>query len=186
MTEEEFEAQQEDDDERLNYRVIMMIIEAKRPNETAWDTLLTREAFEEMVKFEEFLYNLKLPYTYTDYVGIYNPTEDYDGPDMIGLGEICQKYNLTTEDEDEDLEDDCDPDEPYDCPVKLKEKCFATQRPLDFVYERFNDTYNISRYDNDKELVDKIKTGKGDPYLYDWRIISIDKVFGGTQPKKVD
>lgn len=41
-----------------------------------------------------------------------------------------------------------------------------TPRPLDFVYERFNDTYNISRYDSDKELIDKIKTGKGDPYLY--------------------
>ena len=39
----------------------MFIFEAKQPNETAWDNLLTREAFEEMVKFEEFLYSLKLP-----------------------------------------------------------------------------------------------------------------------------
>ena len=87
---------------------------------------------------------------------------------------------------DEDLEEDCDPDDPYDCPVKLKPKCTTTFRPLDFVYERFNDTYNISRYDDDKELVDKIKTGKGDKYLYDWLIINVEKVFGGRTPDDPD
>jgi hypothetical protein len=61
-----------------------------------------------------------------------------------------------------------------------------TPRPLDFVYERFNDTFNISRYDSDKELIDKIKTGKGDPYLYKYQTIKIDSAFGGTQPVNVD
>ena len=88
---------------------------------------------------------------------------------------------------DEDLEDDCNKDKEYGCPVKLKPKCFSTSRPLDFVYERWNDTYNISRYDNDQELIDKMKTGKGDPYLYkNFRIIFLDTMLGGTTPEEPD
>ena len=184
MTQEEYDKQQEDSDERLSFRVIMMIIEAKQPNESAWDTLLTREIFEELVTFEEYLYGLKLPY----HMDNLNPIskENYAGPEMLGLGDLCKRYNLTTEKMDEDLEEDCNPDKPFDCPVKLKPKCFSTDTPLHFVYERWNDTYNISRYDNDKELVDKIKTGKGDEYIYDWRTLKIDSIFGGTLPAKVD
>ena len=46
MTQEEWDQQQseEDNDERLNFRVLSLIMEAKRPNETAFETLLTREA----------------------------------------------------------------------------------------------------------------------------------------------
>lgn len=106
---------------------------------------------------------------------------------MIGLGDLCELYNVTTEEMDEDLEDDCDEDKEYGCPVKLKPKCFSTPRPLDFVYERWNDTYNISRYDNDQELIDKIQTGKGDPYLYkNFRIIFLDTMLGGTTPEEPD
>ena len=110
-----------------------------------------------------------------------------DNVTMIGLGDLCELYNITTEEMDEDLEEDCDEDKEYGCPVKLKPKCFATSRPLDFVYERWNDTYNISRYDNDEELIDRIKTGKGDPYLYkNFRIIFLDTMFGGTTPEEPD
>ena len=100
----------------------MFIFEAKQPNETAWDNLLTREAFEEMVKFEEFLYSLKLPENALGDALPPNQTE----PRMIGLDDLCQQYNITTEEMDEDLEEDCKKDEPYGCPVKLKEKCFST------------------------------------------------------------
>ena len=75
---------------------------------------------------------------------------------MLGLYDLCQLYNVTTKEMDEDLEEDCNKDKEYGCPVKLKQKCFSTSRPLDFVYERWNDTYNISRYDNDQKLIDKI------------------------------
>ena len=61
ITEEELEQQKKDDDERLKFRVIQFIIEAKRPNATAFDTLLTREAFYEMERFEEVLYSMKMP-----------------------------------------------------------------------------------------------------------------------------
>jgi hypothetical protein len=46
LTQEEWDQQQseKDDDERLNFRVLSLIMEAKRPNDTAFETLLTREA----------------------------------------------------------------------------------------------------------------------------------------------
>ena len=141
----------------------------------------------EMVDFEDFLYSIKLPYNQT--LGTAkkpNDVSNYTGPAELGLYDLCELRNITTEEMDEDLEEDCDQDDPYDCPVKLKPKCTTTFRPLDFVYERFNDTYNISRYDDDKELVDKIKTGKGDEYLYDWLIINVEKVFGGRTPDDPD
>ena len=104
----------------------------------------------------------------------------------LGLADLCELYNITSEEQDEDLEDDCDKNKEYGCPVKVRPKCFTTQRPLDFIYERWNDTYNLTRYDSDKELVDKIQTGKGDPFLYDYLNIYVDSVFGGTTPEKVE
>ena len=46
MTQEEWDKQQseKDDDERLSFRVLSMIMEAKRPNATSFETLLTRES----------------------------------------------------------------------------------------------------------------------------------------------
>ena len=97
-------------------------MEAKRPNDTAFETLLTREAFGEMIKFEEYLYNLTLPENALGEPLPENQTE----PRMLGLADLCELYNVTTEEMDEDLEEDCKPDKPYDCPVKLQPKCFTT------------------------------------------------------------
>ena len=61
--------------------------------------------------------------------------------------------------------------------------------PLDFLYERHNDTYNLSRYDDDKELLDKIQTGKGDEdYIYtdDYRYIPVTNMFAATYPEDID
>ena len=38
-------------------------MEAKRPNDTAFETLLTREALYAQEEMEEFLYNIKKEYT---------------------------------------------------------------------------------------------------------------------------
>ena len=38
-------------------------MEAKRPNDTAFETLLTREALYAQEEMEEFLYNIKMEYT---------------------------------------------------------------------------------------------------------------------------
>ena len=92
ITEEELEQQKKDDDERLKFRVIQFILEAKRPNDTAWDTLLTREAFYAMENFEEVLYNMKMPYNYgcDTETGCLNNMTDYTGPEMIGLADLCK------------------------------------------------------------------------------------------------
>ena len=39
---------------------------------------------------------------------------------MIGLADLCSQYNITTEEMDEDLEEDCNEEKEYGCPVKLK------------------------------------------------------------------
>ena len=46
-----------------------MIMEAKRPNATSFETLLTREALYAQEEMEEFLYNIKMEYTYEDALG---------------------------------------------------------------------------------------------------------------------
>ena len=141
-----------------------------------------------MVEFEKFLFSIKLPSDYYDVV-VNSTTPGIPVGEEFGLADVCELYNITSE-ETEDLIDDikCDKNIPYDCPAQISEKCFHTPSPLDFVYERFNDTYNISRYDDDAELVDKIQTGKGDEeYIYDaYYYINVDFPFSATYPETVD
>ena len=58
---------------------------------------------------------------------------------------------------------------------------------MDFIYEKYNDTYNLSRYYDDGELLEKIQTGKGDDKIYT-RFINLypDIFFGGTIPEEID
>ena len=120
MTEEEWEEQQseEDNDERTKFRVLPLIMEAKRPNDTAFETLLTREAFYAQIEFEEYLYSIKLPSDYLE--------SNATNSTMLGLYDLCEQYNITDEEMDEDLEEDCNKDKEFGCPVKLKPKCFST------------------------------------------------------------
>jgi len=108
----------------------------------------------------------------------YEPVGDY-----IYFEDMCKLYNVTTEEIEEDLFENADEE---DMPVPIEEKviklqpqfkvhyrpqfnvkraefltflfsqCFSSQKPLDFIYERHNDTYNLSRYDDDKDLLKKI------------------------------
>ena len=72
--EQERLAEEEGDtsDERVNFRVLLFIFEAK-PRPGIRQTLLTRELFREMSKFEDFLYSLGL---YEDHTS--RATIDYD------------------------------------------------------------------------------------------------------------
>ena len=125
MTEEEWEEQQseEDNDERTKFRVLPLIMEAKRPNDTAFETLLTREALQAQVEFEEYLYSIKLP---KDYLEQTSNNSEATNSTMLGLYDLCEQYNITDEEMDEDLEEDCNKDKEFGCPVKLKPKCFST------------------------------------------------------------
>jgi hypothetical protein len=56
---------------------------------------------------------------------------------------------------------------------------------MDFIYEKYNNTYNLSRYGSDKDLLDKIRTGKGDERIYTMFInLFVDVIFGGTVPEE--
>ena len=125
MTEEEWEEKQseEENDERNEFRVLPLIMEAKRPNDTAFETLLTREALHAQIEFEEFLYSIKLP---SDYLKRTPNNLNTTNSKMLGLQDLCEQYNLTTEEMDEDLEEDCNKNKEFGCPVKLRPKCFST------------------------------------------------------------
>ena len=48
---------------------------------------------------------------------------------------------------------------------------------------KYNDTYNMTEWKNDDELLDKVKTGKGDEDIYTlFKNIYVDNIFGGTVP----
>ena len=51
----------------------------------------------------------------------------------------------------------------------------------------YNNTYNLSRYEDDKELLDKIQSGKGDEEIYTTFInLYPELMFGGTVPDEID
>lgn len=71
--------------------------------------------------------------------------------------------------------------------MPLYPKCFSTQKPLDFIYEKYNDTYNLSRYDDDQELLEKVQSGKGDEDIYTTFInLYPEIIFGGYLPLELD
>ena len=58
---------------------------------------------------------------------------------------------------------------------------------MDFIYEKYNDTYNLSRYNDDDELLEKIQTGKGDEDIYTQFInLYPDLFLGGTVPEEIE
>ena len=60
-----------------------------------------------------------------------------EGSYLVSFADMCQQFNFTVDDKD-------DKQIGYTPRVILGPKCFSTQRPLDFVYEKYNDTFNIS------------------------------------------
>lgn len=137
-----------------------------------------------MIEFEEALYNV----TVYDDGGFAAEVFEADyggGPDakLISWADVCRQYNLTVD------EDDVDRQIGYTPRKELHPKCFWTQRPLDFVYQKYNDTYNITeeRFKDNKELLELIQTGKGDPEIYStFRSLYVNFFLGGTNPPEVE
>jgi len=88
-----------------------------------------------------------------------NITENEDGTPYVPVGDffyfkdVCKLYNITSEETEEELFKDADED---DKPVEISEKCYSSKRPIDFIYERQDDVYNLTAYEDDVELLDKI------------------------------
>ena len=141
--------------------------------------------FKEMVEYEELLYQVSVCddgyYGPEDLEPIWGCTsDDYRN---ITLEDLCKQSNLTVD--EEDLEEQIG----Y-TPRKIPgPKCLWTQRPLDFVYNKYNDTYNISdeAFADDKELLERIQTGKGDTEIYSGFLnLYVDNFLAGTVPEDVD
>ena len=55
--------------------------------------------------------------------------------------------------------------------------------PLDFVYEKESNKYLLDEvYNTDEKIVDKIRSGKGDPDIYHGNLfLHIDSIFSETE-----
>ena len=64
-----------------------------------------------------------------------------------------------------------------------RELCF-----IDFVYNRKTDTFDLSPYRNDEALLKKIRSGRGDPRIYNklGKNIFMILMAAGTTPERVD
>ena len=91
-----------------------------------------------MIKYEEALYNVTVPDD-ARYPG--DAKEPFpgggEGSKDLTLYDVCQQFNYTVDDDEDDKIG-------YTERVELGPKCFVTQRLLDFVYEKYNDTYNLT------------------------------------------
>ena len=113
---------------------------------------LFRDVFNELVEYEEALYAVRVN-SDAKFPEAASSVQPGGGPDSykIGLYDTCQQFNLTV---DEDADDWIG----YTPRKELKPKCFVTMRLLDFVYEKYNDTYNLTEaaIKDDKELLERI------------------------------
>ena len=59
--------------------------------------------------------------------------------------------------------------------------------PLDFIYDKSENSYQLDKYKTDAELLAKIQTGKGDPTLYEGtNFLFVDNIFAETIPRSVE
>ena len=131
---------------------LVLIIEARQRYDGTPQNLLTREHFAEMIRFEEWLYNLTIP----------SPSGNSTSPDQVTtFYQMCIKSRITSQEDEEEWAELCKTDESY-CVVPAPEKCKTSQKPLDFIYDRKTDSYALEKYRNDYELLSKVRTGKGD------------------------
>ena len=77
------------------------------------------------------------------------------------------------------------------CAAEIAETCYSSPKPIDFIYERRYDKFNIEGYQTDQELLEKIQTGKGDITVLELgarriETIYIDTFFSGTTPESPD
>ena len=142
---------------------------------------MNKESFKEMVKFDEFVMSQKFqapPGNETANIEAGEP------PTMYSFTDLCKPEKPLDQIKLDEWAQKCNSDEVY-CLTPRKPRCYTTPKPLDFVYEVQTDSWNIDRYSNDRELVAKIQTGKGDErFIYDefYKNIYIQIFFAGMTP----
>ena len=109
-------------------------------------SLLTKEHFAEMIRFENwFMHELEH--------SVPRPNETYK---IVTFDDLCEREKNETKAEDEAYwAEKCKAGYTNYCVVPIN-KCYQTPRPLDFIYDRQTNTYNIDQFRTDEELVLRI------------------------------
>ena len=133
--------------------------------------LLTLDAFGEMLELHELIYS--------DIFAERDELATDDGT-VILKGGIDVYY-----------EDICKTITPLKDNLNFKENradknCVTSPKPIDFVYSGETNTYDLSQFGSDEELVARIQAGYSDKFIFQFRdsdFIDVSKMFQGTEPE---
>ena len=172
----------------LDTRFMFMAVEAKRFDKSKPYTLLTKEHFQEMINFEEWLSELEYPEPPSRETANIAAGEP---PTMFKYKDLCGKENMTGEWMENEWTNQCNNGGTVDrsrCGFEpgVSERCAIGIHPLKFIYDRMSNRYALDQYDTDDDLVRKIQSGKGDELFLYYELgnnIFIEAMFGGTSPK---
>ena len=121
------------------------MIEARPSRDGSRTTLFTKDHFREMIKLEEFIMNLQAPQELVDKIT----------PESVSFYDLCRKKNITDEIVQNFADEACLTDE-YFCLEHIEEKCQASPKPLDFIYDRKSDSYDLDQFESDLDLIGRI------------------------------
>jgi hypothetical protein len=71
---------------------------------------------------------------------------------------------------------------------QINDACYTSESPLSYVYDQASNSYDLSAYTSDSELLTKIQSGRGDLSIYqgDGSYIKVTGLFGkNTEPEEV-
>ena len=110
------------------------------------DSLITLEHFAEMIRFEEFVTTVETPPELLEGLTV----------DKVTLGgNICEKGNITSDIVEEFAARECQYDERF-CLPPIEPSCKVSSRPIDFVYNRRTNTFDLSQFDSDLDLIRQV------------------------------
>ena len=119
-----------------------MIIEAKERDDGERRSLLSLEAFQELINFNEFIYTISSP---------------APNGEMVSYYDLCDRFNYTDSIVEGYAAKACEELGEKFCLGEATEKCKVSPGlPIDFIYERKTDSYNLDKYKSNNELIGKI------------------------------
>ena len=83
-----------------------------------------------------------------------NVAANYTEPRMLGLDDMCRKVPVTLASDEAEWKRLCDgdsnlPGDPAFCINEIPRKCWFSQKPIDFIYDRQTDQYDLDRFRTD-------------------------------------
>ena len=83
-------------------------------------------------------------------------------PTYMTFYELCRQKNVTDSRVEKMAARACKEYGDEFCLVEAEPKCVTSAKPIDFIYERKDDIYNLDRYKTREDLIAKVQSGKGD------------------------